>query len=90
MGDYTLIKGGIMLSEKDICFLQKQDIDIKEVESFNDKTLEVVFKNGNIRTCALTFTRIMGYYREFLHDANIGKRQEIKERKHFNIKEEQC
>ena len=35
------------------------------------------------------YTRIMGYYRPET-EANIGKRQEIKERKHFNIKEEQC
>jgi len=32
------------------------------------------------------YTRIMGYLRP-REDANIGKKQEIKERKYFNIKD---
>ena len=72
-----------MLSKNEIDFLKNQGINPDDVDSFNDRTLEVKFKNGDVRTCAIAYTRVMGYHRQILHDANIGKKQEFKERLTF-------
>lgn len=72
-----------MLTETGKYFLTKQNVDLEDVESFNEGTQEVTFKNGIIRTCTLAYSRIMGYCVPIYHMANIGKRQEYRDRKTF-------
>lgn len=76
-----------MLLDSDKYFLSKQNIDIELVDCFNERTQEVTFKDGTVRTCTQNFTRIMGYCVPIHHTANIGKLQEYKDRKGFIVNE---
>ena len=52
---------------------------VEAVESFNEQTGEVVFKDGTERRIAECWCRAMGFYRP-VSDFNAGKRSEYDER----------
>lgn len=67
------------------------DDEIVKIDSFDETTGIVVYKDGRQRQTTDVFLRIMGYLRR-IEDANIGKRQEMKDRVYFNQKKsiEKC
>lgn len=77
-----------MLTEKNKHDLKDKllnDDEIKEIESYNEQTGEVTFKNKTKRTITSIITRCMGYFRP-VDNYNIGKKQEFKDRKWFKEK----
>lgn len=58
-------------------------------EQVQEKITEIETKMNNPKLCegtASVYTRVSGYYRA-VANFNAGKRQEVKERKHYNVKE---
>lgn len=60
--------------------------EIEKIESFDENTLIATYKDGTQRRVTDgVYSRIMGYLRR-VEDANIGKRQEWKDRISFKEK----
>ena len=78
-----------MLTEEQKQLLLQKTIpldDIEKMESFDENTLIATFKDGTQKQVTEgVYSRIMGYFRR-VEDANIGKRQEFKDRKYFSEK----
>lgn len=59
---------------------------IESIVSFDENTMIATFEDGTQRRVTDgVYIRIMGYLRR-VEDANIGKRQEFKDRKYFSEK----
>lgn len=77
-----------MLTNESLSVLRNKGIEETEIEkiaSYDVNTGKAVYKDGRERTVTEVMERCMGYFSP-IERWNIGKRQEHKERKHFNQK----